>query len=258
MEDRTRFTIIPAVDIMSAGAVRLTGGDYSSAKLYWKDAGDAAAYWQDRGAVRLHVVDLDGALKGEVVNKKTLERIRSRFTGLLDFSGGIRDLEGAKFAFDAGADFVDLGTILLKDTDFAGRMAASYPGRIFASADLKDGSCMGEGWTKGSRLGPEELAGTLKDIGINTAIVTDISKDGRLKGASVGILGPFISSGLNAIVSGGIGTLDDIRRAAREAASMERSYEKGGRVLGLIVGKALYEGAFGLEEAIGAASSATE
>lgn len=256
MEGRVPFEIIPAVDIMAGSAVRLVGGDYSSAKVYWKDAGDAASYWQDQGAARLHVVDLDGALKGETVNGRALEAIRSRFFGLLDFGGGIRDVEGAGRAFDAGADFVDLGTALLKDAGFAGGLVKGYPGRIIASVDLKGGRAMAEGWTEGLDLRVEALAGILKVLGIGTAIVTDVSKDGGLKGVSVGILEPFIAQGLCAIASGGTGTLDDIRKAARKAASMELIHEKGGRALGLIVGKALYEKAFSLGEAKEAASSA--
>jgi len=253
MEHTARFDVIPAIDVMSGSAVRLTGGDYSTAKVYFKDAGDAASYWQNSGAVRLHVVDLDGAKAGKTVNCKALERIRSRFGGKVDFSGGIRGLSGAKRAFELGADYIALGTALL-DGDDAMLVAEGFPGMVIASADLKHGDAMLEGWTKGSGASAASLAGRIAALGIGTAIVTDVSRDGKLQGASSDYCAPFLERGLDAIVSGGVGSLEDVRRMAAEA--VRGGYH--GRITGVIVGKALYEGAFGYQEAVRAAAAAAD
>ncbi len=184
--------IIPAVDILGGKAVRLTRGGYDTAKVYWENPADAARYWADQGATRLHVVDLDGAKAGELINLGPIAAVRGAFTGVMDLSGGIRDMELAKKAFDMGSDFIALGTSLAEYGGFIRNAVIEYPGKVIASADLKSGTAMARGWTQSAGISAGELAELLSTIGITTAIVTDVIRDGALKGASVDAAMPFI------------------------------------------------------------------
>ena len=258
--------IIPAVDILAGQAVRLTFGGYDTAKSYRADAADAAKFWADEGARRLHVVDLDGAKAGRTVNLDAVERIRQAYGGVMDVSGGLRSIGDVEAVLGLGADMVALGTSLLK-VGSAGRDGGAgvgavagvslgegavrmFPGRVIASADLKAGLAMAQGWTEGSGYEAGGLARAIARCGIGTVIVTDILKDGGMMGPSIEAVLPFAEAGLKVIVSGGVGTLDDIRKVA-EAAAQGGSY---GAIVGIIVGKALYEGAFSYRQAMEAAA----
>jgi len=254
--------IIPAVDIWGGKAVRLTRGGYDTAKVYWENPADAASYWADQGAARLHVVDLDGAKAGKLVNLGPIAELRGAFTRFIDQSGGIRDMETARQAFDMGADFIALGSSLAEAGGFIRKAVFEYPGKVIASADLKSGTAMARGWTQSAGLSAGELAKLLSTIGISTAIVTDVIRDGALKGASVDAALPFITAGIDVIVSGGIGSLEHLRLVAKAAKGLVDAGKglgidgaKGlGSIVGIIVGKALYEGIFTLDEARGAAT----
>lgn len=256
--------IIPAIDILAGQAVRLTFGGYDTAKSYRADAADAAKLWADEGARRLHVVDLDGAKAGRPVNLAAVERIRRAFGGVMDVSGGLRSIGDVQAVLGLGADMVTLGTSLLRvggagrDGEAGAGAAASlgveaarmFPGRVIASADLKAGRAMAQGWTEGSGYEAGGLAEAIAGCGIGTVIVTDILKDGGMMGPSIEAVLPFAEAGLKVIVSGGVGSLDDIRRVATAQA-------RGGiygAIVGIIVGKALYEGAFSYRQAMEAAA----
>ena len=128
----------------------------------------------------------------------------------------VNDKLGEEFAGQLGADYIARGTALL-DGDDAMLVAEGFPGRVIASADLKHGDAMLEGWIKGSGASAASLAGRIAALGIGTAIVTDVSRDGKLQGASSDYCAPFLERGLDAIVSGGVGSLEDVRRMAAEA-----------------------------------------
>lgn len=249
---RQVLEIIPAVDILGGSAVRLTGGSYDTAKAYRADAADAARFWADEGATRLHVVDLDGAKAGRLVNRAAVERIRAAFAGVIDVSGGIRGIEDVEAVLGLGADLVALGTSLLGGAGANGAASLGaeacgrFPGRVLASADLKGGVAMKHGWTEGSGIGAAELASAIAACGIEAVIVTDVLKDGGLKGPSIESVLPFSNAGLKVIVSGGIGSLEDIRRVA-EAKAQGAGF---GSITGIIVGKALYEGRFSFRQAM--------
>lgn len=240
--------IIPAVDILAGRAVRLTGGAYETAKAYYEDAADAARCWADAGAARLHVVDLDGARAGHPVNIRAMEGIRAAFPGAIDISGGIRRMGDVADLFAMGADLVALGTSLLLGEDgtgLASEAAKEFPGRVIASIDLKGGTAMARGWTESSGVKAEELAAYIRSLGMRTVIVTDVLKDGSMTGPSLKSLEHFAKAGLRAILSGGIGSLEDIRAVARAKAAYG-GYEA---IDGIIAGRALYEGAFTYREA---------
>ena len=253
---RQVLEVIPAVDILGGRAVRLTGGGYDTAKAYMAFAADAAKFWADEGATRLHVVDLDGAKAGRLVNRDAVERIRAVFAGVMDVSGGIRGIADVDAVMGLGADLVALGTSLLGEAGVKGagslgaEACARFPGRVLASADLKGGVAMAHGWTAGSGIGAAELAEAIAACGISTAIVTDVLKDGGLSGPSIESVLPFAEAGLKVIVSGGIGSLEDIRRVA-EAKAQGAGF---GAITGIIVGKALYEGRFSFRQAMEASA----
>lgn len=244
--------VIPAVDILGGSAVRLTGGSYDTAKAYRTDAADAARFWADEGATRLHVVDLDGAKAGRLVNRDAVERIRAAFAGVMDVSGGIRGIADVEAVLALGADLVALGTSLLggagveREMSLGAEACGRFPGRVLASADLKGGVAMAHGWTEGSGIGAAELASAIAACGIEAVIVTDVLKDGGLTGPSIESVLPFSKAGLKVIVSGGIGSLEDIRRVA-EAKAQGAGF---GSITGIIVGKALYEGRFSFRQAM--------
>lgn len=229
--------VIPAIDIISGHPVRLSEGDYSRKTSYSLSALDAAKAFEDGGLTRLHLVDLDAA-KGSGNNLKILEEIASRTSLTIDFGGGIRSRESLNSAFDAGAAFVNVGSLAAKDPGEVIRWNEIYPGRIILSSDVRDGFIAVSGWQENTKL---EIIPFIRDFiahGITAAVVTDISKDGMLQGPSFALYGKLINElpGLSLIASGGVSSPQDIL-ALKELG-----------VSGVIVGKAYYEGRVTIHE----------
>lgn len=229
--------IFPAIDLKEGKAVRLFKGEMSSAKIYSDAPLELAKRFEDMGARWLHVVDLDGAFAGEAVNLKTVEKIAKAANLQIQIGGGIRDEARIKSYLDSGITRVILGSVALKDPNFAKEMAQKY--RVAVGIDAKDGFVAVQGWAEVSQMRATELACKFAGAGVEAIICTDISKDGTLSGVNVEFTSQIAKvSGINTIASGGIKDIEDIRALMR-----------AGDVYGAIVGKAYYEGTLDLKEA---------
>ncbi len=235
--------ILPAIDLKDGRAVRLTKGLMDSAKIYSDEPWRLAKEFEEMGSKWLHLVDLNGAFAGEPKNLEQIEKIRKKCRLKMELGGGIRDEETIKRYLDLGIDRLILGSIAVKDPDFVKEMAAKYP--IAVGIDAVDGYVAVEGWAEVSSMRATDLAKAFAECGVEAIICTDVGRDGTLSGVNV----PFTvsiaeASGVDTIASGGVRDMGDIR------ALLET-----GKVAGVIVGKAFYEGTLDLKEAFRAVSA---
>ena len=232
--------LIPAIDIIGGRCVRLSQGDYNSKKVYSESPAEVARRFEDCGVRRLHVVDLDGAASSHIVNWQTLERIAAATSLTIDFGGGIKSSADLDIAFESGAAMVTLGSVAVKQPELMQEWISRYGGeRIILGADTKDGKIAVNGWKEESS---HSLLPFLQDYiynkGITKVLCTDISRDGMLKGPSVGLYKEIMEvfPNLHLIASGGVSSLDDITRL-NEAG-----------IPAVVIGKAIYEGRIRLED----------
>lgn len=238
--------LLPAIDIRAGRVVRLLRGDFAAETVYAADPADAAAGFVDAGATMLHVVDLDGAREGHVVNAAAVASIVERVGDRagVEVAGGLRTEEAAREAIGSGARRIVLGTAALRDAGFAGRLVKLMGAdRVVVALDVRGGRAVGSGWAAGDPGVPVERALTgLADVGVATFEVTAIERDGTFDGPDVELLERLVSLRGGAIVaSAGIASVDDVRRV-REAGCA-----------GAILGRALYEGRLRLEDALAVA-----
>jgi phosphoribosylformimino-5-aminoimidazole carboxamide ribotide isomerase len=230
--------IIPAIDLIGGQCVRLSQGDYQRQTTYG-DPVEIARSYADSGLQRLHLVDLDGAKAAQPVNLRVLERIAAA-TGMdIEYGGGIKSRAALESVFDAGASRAIGGSIAVTAADtFREWLAEFSPARIILGADVRDGFIATHGWLEDSQIPLDELLRQFLPDGLSQVICTDISKDGMLGGPNFELYGRLQESfpHLAVTVSGGISSLDDIRRL--DAADLHS----------VIVGKALYEGRITLKE----------
>ncbi|MBQ8797549.1 MAG: 1-(5-phosphoribosyl)-5-[Oscillospiraceae bacterium] len=231
--------IYPAIDLFGGKAVRLYKGDYAQMTVYNEDPAAVAADFQAKGAEFIHMVDLEGAKAGTTPNLATICRVKEQ-TGLFcQVGGGIRSMETVSKYLDAGLDRVILGTAAVTDPDFAKAAVDAYGEKIAIGVDIKDGFVAVKGWTEKSSLEAFAFCAQMEKIGIKTLICTDISKDGAMQGPNAGLYEALSKElGMDIIASGGVSSIDDIRRLA--AMNLH----------GAIVGKAYYTGAVDLAQAI--------
>lgn len=229
--------ILPAIDLKNGFAVRLKKGEMNSAKIYSDKPCELAEKFADLGAKWLHIVDLDGAFAGEAKNAKTIEKIVKSTNLKIEVGGGIRDEERIKFYKNSGVSRFILGSAALKNPEFVKQMAKKY--KIAVGIDAKNGFVATEGWAEVSNIKACELAKIYADAGVEAIICTDISKDGMLSGVNVKFSEEIAkSSGIKTIASGGVKDLSDIK-----------ALKQSGKIYGVIVGKAYYEGSIDLKEA---------
>ena len=237
--------IIPAIDIIDGQCVRLTKGDFDSKKKYFDDPLEVAAMWKEKGAKWIHIIDLDGARTGKVVNLAIAAEIRKRLKVKVQYGGGIRDDKTLGLVLSSGIDRAILGTRAIEDPEFLKESYHKYGDRIILSLDYgQDEKVYKYGWQEESSKKISDFFKELEELGIKEIIVTDITKDGTLEGTNTGFLEKLVSStSIRFIIAGGIGNIEDIRR-------LKNIENKG--VSGVIIGKALYEGAtpIDLSEAI--------
>jgi len=235
--------ILPAIDILSGSAVRLRQGDYDAVTVYNEDPVDQARIWAQSGAEWIHVVDLDGAREGVPRNTEIIGRIVASVDVPVQAGGGIRDISALDSLFAVGVKRCVLGTSLVKRPEFVVEACAKYSG-IVAGVDARDGKVAIEGWREGTEHGVLELVRELELLGVQRVVYTDISRDGMREGIDPGAY-RVLASGIEIpiIASGGVSSLAEIRDLASIGPNIE----------GAIVGVALYEGHFTLEEAIAAA-----
>jgi phosphoribosylformimino-5-aminoimidazole carboxamide ribotide isomerase len=232
---------IPAIDLIDGKCVRLHQGDYTKKTLYSGNPVEVAADFAQQGARRIHIVDLDAARDGKGGNIHTIEKIIRRVHVPVQVGGGVRNSEKIHALLDAGADRVILGTILVRDEEAVKHYVGRYGDRLAASIDAKNGNVRIAGWREGSEITALELGKKVKTMGFSLIIHTDISMDGTMKGPNIPAVEAMASAtGLPLIVAGGISCIKDIQRV--------KGLAKRG-VVGVIAGRALYEGALSVREA---------
>jgi phosphoribosylformimino-5-aminoimidazole carboxamide ribotide isomerase len=232
--------IIPAIDIQDGCVVRFVQGRLNK-KIYSRDPLKTAKHWVKQGAKFIHVVDLDGAIYGKTDNLGIVKEIARNVAIPIEFGGGIRDMGSIKTLLNSGINRVILGTKAVEDIIFLKKAFKVFNNKIIVSIDAN--FVLIKGWRASSKgKGVFEFANTLKKIGFKELIYTDTLKDGTLKGPNIkGIRNLIKKTGLKVIASGGISSLDDIYRLTL--------LEDIG-VIGIIIGKALYEGKFTLTAAL--------
>ena len=231
--------IFPAIDILGGKAVRLYKGDYNQVTVYSERPWEIAEDFISKGAKAIHIVDLDGAREGSAVNMEVVRKIAYFSNIITEIGGGIRNQDTVERYLDAGISSVILGTAALNDPVFLRRILALYGERVAVGVDLKDGKVAVKGWLEKSDKDGLTFLRELEDMGVKSVIVTDISKDGAMKGTNLGMYRSIgASTSLKVTASGGVSTLEDVR-ALKEIG-----------VFGAIIGKAYYTGAIDLSEAI--------
>jgi phosphoribosylformimino-5-aminoimidazole carboxamide ribotide isomerase len=239
--------VIPAVDVLDGRAVRLLRGDYNRVTETRGDPVTLARAWAATGARLIHVVDLDGARTGERVNGAVIERLCRAVTVPVEVGGGLRTAEAVAAVLEGGAARAVLGTAALKDQRLLRAVLETWGQRIVVGIDARDGYVATEGWREGSDMPANELAREVVALGARHIIYTDIARDGALEGPNLVALRQMIeAAGVPVIASGGVGTLDDLRRLRDAGAA------------GAIVGRALYSGAIDLQDAIAEVQHADE
>ena len=231
--------LIPAIDMIEGKCVRLSQGDYGTQKVYAEDPAEMARRLEDAGIRRLHVVDLDGAKAGHIVNYRTLERIATQTELCIDFGGGLKSDEDLRIAFESGAQMVTGGSIAVREPErFLAWLKAYGSERIILGADAKERKIAVGGWEESTTL---ELIPFIQDYvqkGVRKVICTDISKDGMLQGPAVELYQEIQREvpEVYLVASGGVSSIADIERLA----------EAG--IPAVIFGKALYEGRISFQE----------
>jgi phosphoribosylformimino-5-aminoimidazole carboxamide ribotide isomerase len=217
-------------------------GRREAVTVYSKDPVGIAKQWAEAGATWLHVVDLNGAFDGTYINLPIAQRIIEACRINVELSGGIRTHEALSQALGAGAARVVLGTKACEDPDFVQQAADRYGRKIAVAIDAKAGQVVSRGWVSSTTLTPAALARSVTKLGVETIICTDVSRDGMLQGPNLSLLGEVLDAGVNQLIaSGGISSLEDLKQL--------KTLEPRG-VVGAIIGKALYEGAIDLREAV--------
>jgi phosphoribosylformimino-5-aminoimidazole carboxamide ribotide isomerase len=239
------FEVIPAIDLRGGQCVRLVQGDYARETVYGDDPAAMARHWRSLGATRLHVVDLDGARSGEQVNAEAVRAIVNTIDIPVELGGGVRDLDTVTRWLDAGVERVYLGTAAITDPGLVSRACKSFPGRVAAAADARDGKIAVRGWEVDSGESVIDFARRVVDAGVVAVSYTNVSLDGTFEGPDIQGVKDLIealgSVPARIILAGGVGSVEDVRRAAAVPG-----------LDGVVIGRALYEGRVDLTEALAA------
>jgi len=231
--------IIPAIDLRNGKCVRLFQGDYAQETIYNTDPLEVALRWQSAGAQRIHIIDLDGAAAGEVVNFKVIETIANAVLVPTQLGGGIRTLESITRVLKAGVERLILGTIAVENPELVKAACAKYADSIIVSIDARDGQVATRGWLKGTSISAIQLARDMAKLGVKRFIYTDITRDGTLSGPNYGSIRQLIEAiRMPVIAAGGVSSLENLRELKRIG------------VEGAIIGKALYTGDIDLRQAV--------
>ena len=231
--------IYPAIDIRGGNAVRLLQGDYDRETVYSLNPVEVARKFKEAGATCLHVVDLDGALEGDLINKDIIKRIVSE-TGLyVEAGGGVRSLQRIEQYLSAGVSRVILGSAAAENFTLVVDAVKFFGGKVAVGVDAKDGKVAVHGWKKVTDIDAVDFCRKLRDVGLHTVIYTDISRDGMLGGANLAAYEKLVKiKGLRIIASGGISGTDEIKKLTAM------------NVRGVVLGKALYDGVLDLKKTI--------
>ena len=239
--------LYPAIDLRDGHAVRLYQGNYDKETIYNDDPVAQALAFAAEGARWIHVVDLDAARSGTPRNREVIAAIAAAVDVPIQTGGGIRDEASAEALFDAGVSRIVLGTAALEQPELVRALASRLS--VAVGLDARGRDVAVRGWEEGSGRDLLEVAREFADFGVEALIVTEIGRDGTLSGPDLIGLGDVLdATELSVIASGGVGTLDDLR-------ALDALRSGGRRLSGAIVGRALYEGAFTLTEALEASGS---
>ena len=228
--------IIPAIDIKDGHCVRLKQGDMQSVTVFSEDPAAMAQHWLEQGAERIHIVDLNGAVAGKPRNELAIREIVSVIGEEIpaQLGGGIRDLDTIERYLDDGISYIVIGTAAVKNPGFLHDACSAFPGHIWVGLDAREGKVATDGWSKLTGHDVVDLAKRFQDYGVEAVIYTDIGRDGMMTGVNVDATVRLAQAlSVPVIASGGLASLDDIRRL--------REVENEG-ITGCIAGRAVYEG----------------
>jgi phosphoribosylformimino-5-aminoimidazole carboxamide ribotide isomerase len=233
------MTIIPAIDIINGKCVRLTKGDYAQQKVYNENPVEVAKQFADAGLERLHIVDLDGAKAGKIINLSVLEAIASATNLVIDFGGGIKNINDIASIFNAGAAIATIGSLAVKRPELLEEWLMEFgAGKFLIGADMLDQKIKISGWLEDGGIDIFSFIGKMIGLGVTNIFCTDISKDGAMEGPSVTLYKQIMEQHpeINLIASGGVTTMDDVKELKAIGCN------------GAIIGKAIYEGNITLQQ----------
>lgn len=232
------MTIIPAIDIINGKCVRLTKGDYAQQKIYNDNPVEVAKQFVDAGIQRLHIVDLDGAKAGKIINLKVLENIAAATNMVIDFGGGVKNITDVGNIFNAGAAMVTIGSLAVKQPQLMEEWLMEFGAdKFLIGADVLDEKIKISGWLEDGGINIFDFIGNMISLGATNIFCTDISKDGVMEGPSIELYKKIMEQHpeINLIASGGVSNIDDVIALKEMGCS------------GAIIGKAIYEGLISLE-----------
>lgn len=239
-----KFTLYPAIDIKNGKCVRLLFGDMNKETIYNNDPLDQANWFVDQGAEWLHIVDLDGAVKGDQVNKNSILKILKTLQNKvkIQIGGGIRSQENIDFWLDNFVDRVILGTLALENPNFVNSLSQQYFQKIIIGADVRNGMIASHGWEKQSEISALDLLRNFDQSLISSVIYTDITKDGTMTGVSLDETINFAKKNAHPVIaSGGVSNLNDV-------VKLYENFSNG--IEGVVIGRALYDKKFTFKEAL--------
>ncbi|NDR56593.1 1-(5-phosphoribosyl)-5-[(5-phosphoribosylamino)methylideneamino]imidazole-4-carboxamide isomerase [Aliiruegeria sabulilitoris] len=232
--------LYPAIDLKDGQCVRLLKGDMDKATVFGDDPAAQARHFVAAGCEWLHLVDLNGAFAGRPVNAEAVEAILGAVDVPVQLGGGIRDIETIEMWLGKGVSRVILGTVAVEDPELVREAATLFPGKVAVGLDARNGKVATRGWAEETKVTVTQLAGQMEDAGIAAIIYTDIDRDGAMQGPNVQATAALArSTTIPVIASGGVSSLKDIE-ALRDAVGIS----------GVITGRALYDGAIDLGEAL--------
>jgi len=234
--------IFPAIDIKDQKCVRLVKGDFDNKTEYEISPVEQAGKYKDHGFKNLHIVDLDGALTGEMVNLDIIHEIVSKFDIKIEIGGGIRSFESIKKYTEAGVEKVILGSAAIKDKNFLKEACEKFPNKIALGLDAKDGYLSVSGWKENSNQLTLDYLKEVNDYGVSRLIFTDINRDGMKQSPNFEETSKIADiANCPVIISGGVSSIDDVKKAKKL---------NNKNIEGIIVGKAIYDGDIKLEELV--------
>jgi len=233
--------LIPAIDLMNGKCVRLFKGDFNKRKVFTKEPHEQAEFWENEGAQYIHVVDLDAAKTGTPTNDKSIKEIAKSINIPIQIGGGIRSQERIEQLFSYGIEKVILGTSAIENKELVKDLSNKFPGRIIVGIDAKDGKVSTRGWLEQSNIFATDLVKEFSSFKIASFIVTDINTDVTIEGTNEEFIKSILEiTDIPVIASGGVGSISDLLSLVK--------FESSG-LFGVIVGKALYENKFTINEA---------
>ncbi len=234
--------VYPAIDLKDGHCVRLVEGDFNRKTVFSDNPAKMALRWEQEGAEFLHLVDLDGALNGQMKNLNVIKDILEAVKIPVQLGGGLRTLDEIKMAMYLGVNRVILGSVALQEPKLVQDACKEYPGKVVVGIDAKDGKVAVNGWGQVHDVTALELALKMKEVGVERIIFTDILRDGKLQGVNVETTAALAQkSGLRVIASGGVSSIDDVIAL--------KQFEQSG-IEGFIVGRAIYTGDVELSDLI--------